>query len=125
MASNFQPIITLIFAYLLQSEENRRPVHASASVVRVPTREKKALGCDWDGWPNGTFELEFTFEEVEAYNNLQVHWATKSHGVRGGNDSPFNSTGNVGTFIFTARLVYLYNILFIYIHFASQYSHKI
>ena len=41
---------------------------------------------DWDGWPDGTFESEFTFEEVDAYNNLQVHWATKSHGVRGGNN---------------------------------------
>jgi hypothetical protein len=59
--------------------------------VRVPgppptTQAKKALDSDWDGWPDGTFETEFTFEEVDTYNNLQVHWATKSHGVRGGNN---------------------------------------
>ena len=51
-----------------------------------PPQEKKALSSDWDGWPDGTFEREFTFEEVDACNNLQVHWATKSHGIRGGND---------------------------------------
>ena len=58
-------------------------------MVTVPPSSKKKISgssSDWDGWPNGTFECEFTFEEVEAYNNLQVHWATKSHGVRGGND---------------------------------------
>lgn len=60
--------------------------------ARPPPRVKKAQALDsssesgWDGWPDGTFEREFTFEEVDAYNNLQVHWATKSHGVRGGND---------------------------------------
>ena len=55
-------------------------------VTVPPPQEKKALSSDWDGWPDGTFEREFTFEEVDACNNLQVHWATKSHGIRGGND---------------------------------------
>ena len=60
--------------------------------ARPPPRVKKAQALDsssesgWDGWPDGTFEREFTFEEVDAYNNLQVHWATKSHGVQGGID---------------------------------------
>ena len=53
--------------------------------VPPPPTKTQRLDSDWDGWPDGTFEREFTFEEVEAYNNLQVHWATKSHGVRGGN----------------------------------------
>jgi hypothetical protein len=53
-----------------------------------PPLAKKGLdsSSDWDGWPDGTFQREFTFEEVDTYNNLQVHWATKSHGVRGGNN---------------------------------------
>ena len=44
------------------------------------------MDSEWDGWPNGTFERQFTFEEVSTLDNLLVHWATKSHGVRGGND---------------------------------------
>jgi hypothetical protein len=41
----------------------------------------------WDGWPDGFFERDFTFHDVDNYNNLQVHWATKTHGHRGGFDS--------------------------------------
>ena len=60
------------------------------TVPQAPPLAKKALldsnfDSDWDGWPDGIFERDFTFEEVDAYNNLQVHWATKSHGIRGGN----------------------------------------
>ena len=47
---------------------------------------KGALDIDWDGWPDGTFSWDFTFEEADTYNNLQVHWATKTHGVRGGDN---------------------------------------
>ena len=55
------------------------------AVPQAPPPEKQCLDSDWDGWPDGTFERKFTFEEVYAFNNLQVHWATKSYGVRGGN----------------------------------------
>ena len=41
----------------------------------------------WDGWPDGFIERDFTFHDVDDYNNLQVHWATKTHGHRGGFDS--------------------------------------
>ena len=54
--------------------------------LRAKNSSSKVSDSDWNGWPDGTFEREFTFEEVNAYNNLQVHWATKSHGVRGGNN---------------------------------------
>ena len=47
---------------------------------------KEALDIDWDGWLDGTFSRDFTFEEADTYNNLQVHWATKTHGVRGGDN---------------------------------------
>ncbi|KAF8815078.1 hypothetical protein BYT27DRAFT_7249550 [Phlegmacium glaucopus] len=65
--------------------EQRVPMRAPTATV-LPPPAKKALDIDWDGWPDGNFEQEFTFEEVDTYNNLQVHWATKSHGVRGGNN---------------------------------------
>ena len=61
------------------------PLHASTIATIPPPPVNKALDVDWNGWPDGLFECEFTFEQVEAYNNLQVHWATKSHGIHGGN----------------------------------------
>jgi hypothetical protein len=35
---------------------------------------------DWDGWPNGIFEQDFTFEEFEDTNNLSAHWAMITNG---------------------------------------------
>jgi hypothetical protein len=40
----------------------------------------------WDGWPDGIFEQEYTFEEVSDLDNLHIHWATRTNGHRGGND---------------------------------------
>jgi hypothetical protein len=56
-------------------------VAVPASVPPAPAFDSK-----WDGWPNGKFEHEFTFEEVSDLNNLQVHWATRTNGQRGGDD---------------------------------------
>ena len=33
-----------------------------------------------DRWLDGTFECTFTYAEVEAMNDLQVHWAMQQHG---------------------------------------------
>ncbi|KAF5310768.1 hypothetical protein D9619_008108 [Psilocybe cf. subviscida] len=35
----------------------------------------------WDGWPNGTFDRDFTWAEVEESKDIMEHWA---HQVRGG-----------------------------------------
>ena len=35
---------------------------------------------DWDGWPDGNFEQDFTFQEFEQAGNLTVHWATTVNG---------------------------------------------
>ncbi|KAL0954447.1 hypothetical protein HGRIS_003423 [Hohenbuehelia grisea] len=54
-----------------------------------PIREPAAVRAgdahppyDWDGWPNGDFELDFTPEEVNATKNLMMHWACKASGAR-------------------------------------------
>ncbi|KAJ6534085.1 hypothetical protein B0H19DRAFT_861479, partial [Mycena capillaripes] len=39
---------------------------------------------DWDGWPDGDFSCLFPMSFVEKHNNLQVHWATRPLGRRGG-----------------------------------------
>lgn len=42
---------------------------------------------NWDGWSDGTFEQDFTFQEFENTGNLTVHWAmTTSGGDRKGDD---------------------------------------
>ena len=42
---------------------------------------------DWDGWPNGPFERDFTLQEFKQTGNLSVHWAvTVSGGDRKGDE---------------------------------------
>jgi len=60
------------------------PPNTSTTVLLEKEGE---LAERWDGWPDGFFERDFTFHDVDDYNNLQVHWATKTHGHRGGSDS--------------------------------------
>jgi len=36
---------------------------------------------EWDGWPDGYFEKDFTFQEYDVTGRLKVHWA---HRVGGG-----------------------------------------
>lgn len=35
---------------------------------------------DWDGWPDGNFEQDFTEREFEERGKLQVHWAMTVNG---------------------------------------------
>ncbi|KAF5378164.1 hypothetical protein D9615_007525 [Tricholomella constricta] len=39
--------------------------------------EKDELGdkVEWDGWPDGKFERDFTYSEVRGTNSLAMHWA--------------------------------------------------
>lgn len=41
---------------------------------------------DWDGWPDGDFSQNFTWEEVEATKNLRAHWSYKANGGYGGDE---------------------------------------
>ncbi|CAA7271430.1 unnamed protein product [Cyclocybe aegerita] len=36
----------------------------------------------WDGWPDDVLKKDFSFDEVERLDDLQVHWATKTNGTR-------------------------------------------
>ena len=64
--------------------EPPRPPNTSTTVL---LEKEGKLAEKWDGWPDGFFERDFTFRDIDDYNNLQVHWATKTHGHRGGSDS--------------------------------------
>ena len=47
--------------------------HKSTTVNENTTNE-------WDGWPNGVIERDFTWEEFEATSQLMSHWAAKVGG---------------------------------------------
>ena len=51
------------------------PTGTTASVSQTDPRIK-----DWNGWPDGQFSLDLTFDEFKATGNLKVHWAHKVHG---------------------------------------------
>ena len=38
-----------------------------------PTQPK--LSVDWDYWPDGTFDQDFTWEQLNATSQLMSHWA--------------------------------------------------
>jgi hypothetical protein len=35
---------------------------------------------EWDGWPNGDFDQDFSWKEFEDTSNLRVHWAVRTNG---------------------------------------------
>ena len=35
---------------------------------------------DWDGWPDGNLEQDFSWREFEETSNLSVHWAVRVNG---------------------------------------------
>ncbi|KAF8066481.1 hypothetical protein FPV67DRAFT_1417206 [Lyophyllum atratum] len=42
--------------------------------------EQSANAMDWDGWPDGEFEKDFTFRDFEESDHLKVHWAVRVGG---------------------------------------------
>lgn len=45
-----------------------------------------STGSNWDSWPDGTMNRDFTWEEFKAAGQLMCHWATKvGGGDRSGN----------------------------------------
>ncbi|KAF8956267.1 hypothetical protein BDZ97DRAFT_1763938 [Flammula alnicola] len=50
---------------------------AHLPVVPVPRNDSP---MEWDGWPDGQFERDFTFPEAKATANLKCHWAVRVNG---------------------------------------------
>ena len=71
----------------MQNISITRPFTTPNTSTTVLFDKEGKIAKKWDGWPDGFFEHDFTFHEVDNYNNLQVHWATKTHGHHGGFDS--------------------------------------
>lgn len=63
-----------------------------------PLNSKKKVAIDasieWDGWPDGHFEKDFTFEEYNKTGRLKVHWAHKIGGGDRKGDSHAEEWGN-------------------------------
>jgi hypothetical protein len=75
--------------HLLGVREKITPVNPPQAPVPVPppvSLTKDTSESKWDGWPDGIFQREFTFNEASDLNNLQVHWAMRTNGHRGGDD---------------------------------------
>ena len=48
----------------------------SSVLQSLSNQEVLNLGTeDWDGWPDGTIEQDFTYQEFEKTGNLNAHWA--------------------------------------------------
>ncbi|KAF8956646.1 hypothetical protein BDZ97DRAFT_1925337 [Flammula alnicola] len=61
--------------------------HAQSTLSAIPAPPKQDVpkanlinAGEWDGWPNGHFEQDFSPEEIEATANLRVHWAVRING---------------------------------------------
>jgi hypothetical protein len=52
----------------------------AATTSRVHLITEPGLASDWDGWPDGDWERDYTWEEVRNTKHLTVHWATKTGG---------------------------------------------
>lgn len=70
--------------FLLVTQPEPMPPATASAVPPLSKPEilnPKITGTeDWDGWPNGTFERDFTFQEFEQTGNLSVHWAVAVNG---------------------------------------------
>jgi len=62
------------------------PVNTSTAILSGKGEHDGKSLNRWDGWPDGSFQCDFTFHKVDEDNNLQVHWSTKTHGHHGGSD---------------------------------------
>uniref|UniRef100_A0A8H7XLG1 Uncharacterized protein n=1 Tax=Psilocybe cubensis TaxID=181762 RepID=A0A8H7XLG1_PSICU len=64
------------------------PAVPSGTLPLQPTNlPSVGVAVDWDGWPDGEFSQDFSFDEVAKTGNLLIHWAHKVNGGdRYGND---------------------------------------
>lgn len=44
----------------------------------------------WDGWPDGEFEIDVTYDELPAFDDFKIHWAHRGRSERGGNEHADN-----------------------------------
>jgi len=61
------------------------PTQAKLTVISVPPKPNIPNPTlisteDWDGWPDGHFEQDFSWREFEETSNLSVHWAVRVNG---------------------------------------------
>lgn len=56
---------------------HKNPTANSKNVLNENTTSSP---IEWDGWPNGTIERDFTWKEFEDTGQLMSHWATKVGG---------------------------------------------
>ena len=64
-----------------------RPAKPPSTKFVAPHPPEKADAAVWDGWPDGYFEQDFSFDEWEALGELKVHWSYKvCGGHRKGDD---------------------------------------
>ncbi|KAF5313015.1 hypothetical protein D9619_002316 [Psilocybe cf. subviscida] len=62
--------------------------------LKARNTEKHASGpVEWDGWPNGDFELELTYTQFKDTGDLACHWATKGSGSRTGSENATEPRG--------------------------------
>ncbi|KAF8214508.1 hypothetical protein K438DRAFT_1563239 [Mycena galopus ATCC 62051] len=69
-------------------------IHAAApsapsapSIIRPQPESPAAVDDEWNLWPDGEFEADFTWEEFDCTKQLQVHWSCRvGGGDRKGSD---------------------------------------
>ena len=63
-------------------QSSTKPAGNAAALASQPIQRSIGSGTpiEWDGWPNGDWERDYSWEEVHATKHLQVHWATKTIG---------------------------------------------
>lgn len=59
---------------------NPAPTVGNPKPLEVKTQKSVGIDNRWDGWPDGEFEMDFTWPEVTATSNLRCHWAVLAGG---------------------------------------------
>lgn len=75
---HFVPTTTPVTS-TITTGQSLKPNGPASTVTRSPSNK-----FNWDGWPDGEFHLDFTYEEYQAADNLKIHWAHRGRGERGG-----------------------------------------
>lgn len=57
------------------------PARKSVKAAETTVAQTDFASNEWDGWPDGSWEMDLTYDEFESSGNLQIHWA---HVVGGG-----------------------------------------
>ncbi|KAJ7719113.1 hypothetical protein B0H16DRAFT_1336930, partial [Mycena metata] len=68
----------------LAQTSSRPSKHVAEEPPSSMSDETPIDSMEWDGWPDGDFSALFSIGFVEEHDNLQVHWATRPLGGRGG-----------------------------------------